>query len=138
MWYQSTLLHLRTDLIGLKGHQIITRLMKKVIVASLAVLLSCGIVTAMEMPAATASSVSTTASSRVSIPTGVFFNGRNFVKVESTWVRICIGGQSQEYSIKHVEMDPSGNYALVLSNGGSITIYSNGRSLYYGGTTYSR
>ena len=77
-------------------------------------------------------------SSQVSFPTGVYFNGRNFIKVESTWVRIYIGGQSSEYSINHAEIDPSGNYALVLEGGLSITIYSNGRSLYYNGSTYSK
>lgn len=100
---------------------------------------SCGILFASQVPAMSSTSVYATASSsRVSIPTGVFFNGSNFVKVESSWVRICIGGQSSEYDIRNAEMDPYGNYALVLSNGASITIYSNGRSLYYNGTTYSK
>lgn len=113
--------------------------MKKLIAASLVVLLSCGIVIASNTSALSSTSVyAASSSSRVSIPTGVFFNGSNFVKVESTWVRICIGGQSSEYDIKNAEIDPHGNYALVLSNGDSMTIYSNGRSLYYGGSTYSK
>lgn len=112
--------------------------MKKVILASLAALAGCTMCVASETSVqASVSATATASSSRVSIPTGVFFNGRNFVKVESSWVRICIGGQSSEYDIRHAEIDPSGNYALVLSNGDSMTIYSNGRSLYYGGTTYS-
>lgn len=112
--------------------------MKKLLAASLAVLLSGGIVIASGAPATSSTSVYSVSSSRVSIPTGVFFNGTNFVKVESTWVRICIGGQSSEYDIKNAEIDPYGNYAIVLSNGDSMTIYSNGRTLYYGGSTYSK
>lgn len=78
-------------------------------------------------------------SASVNIPTGVFFNGSNFVKVESTWVGIFIGGGSRrDLSIKHAEIDPYGNYAIVLEGGESITIYSNGRSLIYNGTTYSK
>ncbi len=113
--------------------------MRKLILASLAIMLSCGIIIASEAPSLSSASVYASASSsRVSIPTGVFFNGYNFIKVESSWVRICIGGQSSEYDIRNAEMDPSGNYALVLSNGVSITIYSNGRTLYYNGSTYSK
>lgn len=48
------------------------------------------------------------ASAGVSVPTGVFFNGCDFIKVENSWLRK------------------------------SITIYSSGRSLYYNGTTYSK
>lgn len=77
------------------------------------------------------------ASSRVNVPTGIYFNGSNFIKVESTWLRVCIGGNSQEYNF-HAEIDPWGNYALSFGNGQSITIYSNGRSLNYNGTTYSK
>jgi len=113
--------------------------MKKLSVLFLAVMLGF----TMCMAGETANSASTTVlssaySSRVSIPTGVFFNGRNFIKVESSWVRIYIGGQSAEYSIRNAEMDPNGNYALVLEGGLSITIYSNGRTLYYNGSTYSK
>lgn len=113
--------------------------MKKLILASLVALFSCTMGVATEAPMqATAHSTATATSSSVSIPTGVFFNGKNFVKVESSWVRICIGGQSSEYNIRNAAIDPWGNYALVLSNGASMTIYSNGRSLYYGGSTYSK
>lgn len=113
--------------------------MKKLLAASLAVLLSGGVVIASDVSTLSSASVYTASkSSNVKIPTGTFFNGYNFVKVESTWVRICIGGKSSEYDIQHVEHDPSGNYALVLSNGDSMTIYSDGRSLYYNGTTYSK
>lgn len=73
----------------------------------------------------------------VNVPTGVFFNGSNFIKVESTWLRIVINGQMKEYSF-HAEVDPYGNYALTFGNGQSLTIYSGGRSLYYNGTTYSK
>lgn len=111
--------------------------MKKSVLLSLAVMLTCGIITASETPMTTDQSVSVTpSSSQVSFPTGVFFNGSNFVKVESTWVRICVGGESIEPDIRNAEEDPWGNYALVLSNGESITINSNGRSLYYNGATY--
>lgn len=113
--------------------------MKKLLVVSLAVLLSGGIVIASDALAGSSASVyATSSSSRVSIPTGVFFSGSDFVKVESTWVRICIGGQASEYDIRNAEIDPWGNYALVLSNGDSMTIYKGGRSLYYGGATYSK
>ena len=76
--------------------------------------------------------------SKVSIPTGVFFNGQNFVKVESDWVGIKVGSTRKDYSIRNAEKDPYGNYALVLSNGESITIYSDGRSLYYNRTKYTK
>lgn len=89
----------------------------------------------------TESTVATTSaaevSTSVSVPTGIFFNDTDFIKVENGWVRICINRQSKEYDFR-AEMDPYGNYALVLSNGESITIYSNGRTLYYGGNTYSK
>lgn len=112
--------------------------MKKLIIASLAAIIYCGTVIASEAPMATISSSAAASSARVSIPTGTFFNGTNFVYVQSTWVRIVINSQSSEYDIRHAEVDPNGNYALVLSNGTSMTIYSNGRTLYYGGTTYSK
>ena len=113
--------------------------MKKLVYVALAAILGFGIVNASETPmAAEASALSTSSSTGINIPTGVFFNGSNFVKVESTWVRICVGGQMAEYSINNVEMDPYNNYALVLSNGSSMTIYSGGRQLYYGGVTYSK
>lgn len=135
---QSTLLFLRWAdwTVRLK---IFAMRMKKLIAASLAILLSSGIVIVSEAAVLSPASVyAASSSSRVSIPTGVFFNGSNFVKVESTWVRICIGNQSSEYDIRNAEIDPSGNYALVLSNGASMTIYSNGRSLHYDGTTYTK
>lgn len=113
--------------------------MKKLILASLAALFSCTMGVASEAPMqATAPATTTATSPRVSIPTGTFWNNKNFVKVESSWVRIYINRQSSEYDIRNAEIDPSGNYALVLSNGASITIYSNGRSLYYDGSTYTR
>ena len=112
--------------------------MKKLILASLAALFSCTMGIASEVPMqATAPAMATASSSRVSIPTGTFWNNKNFIKVESSWVRIYIGGNSAEYDIRNAEIDTWGNYALVLSNGASITIYSNGRSLYYDGSTYS-
>lgn len=114
-------------------------LMKKLAFLFVAGIIGCSVCLASESPAPFMSTAASSSySSRVSIPTGVFFNGSNFVKVESTWVRICIGGQSNEYDIKNAEVDPSGNYALVLEGGKSITIYSNGRSLYYNGATYSK
>lgn len=113
--------------------------MKKLSVLVLAVMLGFTMCMANETADPASTVVSSSAySSRVSIPTGVFFNGRNFIKVESSWVRICIGGQSAEYSIKNAERDPYGNYALVLEGGLSNTIYPNGRTLYYNGSTYSK
>ncbi len=73
----------------------------------------------------------------VNVPTGVFFNGSDFIKVESSWLRIVINRQMKEYTF-HAEMDPYGNYALTFGDGECITIYSNGTSLNYKGTTYSR
>ena len=77
----------------------------------------------------------------VSVPTGNYWNGTDFIKVESNWVRVVVNRQSQEYSFR-AEKDPLGNYALTLlyrgEIAGSITIYSDGRSLYYNGTTYSK
>lgn len=76
-------------------------------------------------------------SARINVPTGIFFNGNNFIKVESTWIRIVINNQMKEAEFNS-EMDPNGNYILKFGNGECITIYSNGRSLYYNGTTYSK
>ena len=115
--------------------------MKKLILASLVAIFGCGVMAASEKPMAMEWSVSTSSQvrkSQVRIPTGVFFNGSDFVKVENTWVRICIDRQSVEFDIRHAELDSSGNYALVLSNGASMTIDSDGRSLYYGGSAYSK
>lgn len=111
--------------------------MKKLVAAIVVAMICCGVGIAGEIsiPAATSLALS---SSQVSIPTGVFFNGTDFVKVESSWVRICINRESSEYDIRHTEMDPYGNYVVVLSNGECITIYKGGRSLYYDGTTYSK
>lgn len=112
--------------------------MKKLLLASLATMLCCGMIAATEMSMTSMSSTSTTASASVSIPTGTFFNEYDFVYVQSNWVRIVINGNRAEYSIRSAEYDPQGNYALVLSNGDSMTIYSDGKSLYYGGKTYSK
>ena len=113
--------------------------MKKFAFLFVAAMIGFTVCFATENPVpATTQAPASSYSSSVSIPTGVFFNGVDFIKVESTWVRICIGRQSSEYTIKHAELDPSGNYALVLEGGISITIYSNGRSLYYNGSTYSK
>lgn len=136
---QSTLLYLRTDRLGCKVILIMTIRMKKLIAASVAIVLSFGVCISSDATVLSPTSVSVASSSaRVNFPTGVFFNGYDFVKVENTWVRICIDRQSSEFDIRSAEMDPSGNYALVLSNGASITIFSNGRSLYYDGSTYSK
>lgn len=77
------------------------------------------------------------ASSNVSIPTGVYFNGTDFVKVESTWIRIVINGVRKEYDIE-TQSDPYGNYVLKFGDGQCITIYSGVRTLYYNGVTYSK
>lgn len=113
--------------------------MKKAAISLLLAYLGCFVGVASEstaapMTPATASSYS----ARVDFPTGAFFNGRNFIYVQSTWVRIVIDGVMKEYDITHVERDPWHNYALVLEGGISITIYRNGRTLYYNDTTYSK
>lgn len=82
------------------------------------------------------SSISNVSSSSIRIPTGVFANGNDFVRVYSDWVRIVINGQRAEYDIRSAEPDNWENCAIVLSNGDSMTIYKGGRSLYYDGTTY--
>lgn len=114
--------------------------MKKIVAACLfATIGCCGIANATETPSEASSSMSVSVSSSdVSFPTGVFFNGSDFVKVERSWVRVVVSGQMDEYDVRHSERDPWGNYALVLSNGESLTIYSDGRSLYYDGTTYKK
>lgn len=116
--------------------------MKKILAASLIVLLSIGIVTASGIPSPSSSSVNTASiSSRVNFPTGNFFNGTNFVKVESTWARVVIRGEMEEFDIVNSERDPYGNYVLILQNKynrTSLTIYSDGRSLYYDGETYTK
>ncbi|MBQ2839400.1 MAG: hypothetical protein IJE73_07185 [Muribaculaceae bacterium] len=72
----------------------------------------------------------------INVPTGVFWDGSNFIKVESSWIRICVNGSMKEYSFS-TEMDPQGNYILKF-NRECITISSNGRTLYYNGTSYSK
>ncbi len=74
----------------------------------------------------------------VSYPTGVFFNGSDFVKVADGWVRIYINQQSNDYSITASQMDPSGNYVIRFGRGETITIYPNGRALYYNDTKYAK
>lgn len=113
--------------------------MKKLAFLFIATILGFSVCMAGENTATAATqATSSSYSARVNIPTGVFFNGKNFIKVESTWVRICVGGQANEYDIKHAEIDPYGNYVLSLEGGECITIYPNGRSLYYNGSTYSK
>lgn len=77
------------------------------------------------------------AASNISVPTGVFFNGSNFIKVESNWLRICINGSSREYNFS-AQLDPNGNYVLIFGEGECITMRSNGRTLVYNGTSYSK
>lgn len=112
--------------------------MKRSFILACAIMLgfSAGFASQSESNSEAAAPVEMT-SSRVNVPTGVYFNGSNFIKVESSWLRVCIGRSSQEYNF-HAEIDPWGNYALTFGNGQSITIYSNGRSLNYNGTTYSK
>ncbi|MCH5329247.1 MAG: hypothetical protein J1E02_09520, partial [Coprobacter sp.] len=75
----------------------------------------------------------------VSVPTGVYFNGYDFVKVESTWVRIKIGQGSNEYSFR-AETNPLGCVLRLLDrNGNEVGIISiSGNKLVYNGTTYSK
>ena len=85
----------------------------------------------------TVNTASETTVAGVSVPQGLYKNGNDFIIVRDTWVRIVISGNKNEYDFT-AQMDPWGNYALRLSNGGSITIYSNGKALNYNGTTYSK
>lgn len=87
----------------------------------------------------TASCVSTAVlySSNISVPTGVFFNGQDFIKVERGWLRIKIGGSMIEDDYT-AEKDPQGNYVLKMEKGGCITMAPNGRDLWYDGVKYSK
>ncbi len=76
------------------------------------------------------------ASSSISVPTGAFFNGNDFIYVQQGWLRICINQKPREYNYQ-AQMDPYGNYVLTFGNE-CVTIHPNGRSLYYNGTTYSK
>lgn len=111
--------------------------MKKLFILVATIMCSVAIVGAKEMSSNNSINEMTISAPGVKVPTGIFWNGSNFIKVESSWIRIYINRQSKEYSFR-AEMDPHGNYALVFGNGQSITIYSNGRTLYYNGTTYSK
>lgn len=73
----------------------------------------------------------------VTVPTGVFFDGKNFVKVEKGWLRISINGNSKEYDYT-AQKDPYGNYVLIFNNGDGITMYPDGKSLIYNSTKYSQ
>ena len=76
-------------------------------------------------------------SSNISVPTGVFFNGQDFIKVESGWLRIKIGESMIEDDYT-AEKDPQGNYVLKMRKGGCITMAPNGRDLWYDGVKYSK
>lgn len=111
--------------------------MKKLFVIVAVVLFSAAIVDAKE----TTSNMNEEAisvSTAVNVPTGNYWNGTNFIKIESSWLRIVIQGQQMREFDFYAERDPHGNYVLRFGNGECITIYSNGRSLYYNGTTYSK
>lgn len=73
----------------------------------------------------------------VPVPTGVFFNDSDFIKIERTWLRIVINRQMREYSFR-AEKNPFGNYALTFGDDECIIIAADGVSLYYNGATYSR
>ncbi|GEM_PF-5286234 len=94
-----------------------------------------------ESVSASAAAIEMSASS-VNVPTGAFFDEShsNFIYVQDSWLRICIGGQKREYDF-HAEKDYNGNYVLTFGPAGqkeSITIYSNGRTLNYNGREYSK
>lgn len=92
-----------------------------------------------ESESASAAAIEMSASS-VNVPTGTFFDEPNFIYVQDSWLRICIGGQRKEYDF-HAEMDYNGNYVLTFGPAGQkecITIYSNGRTLNYNGREYSK
>lgn len=74
----------------------------------------------------------------ISVPTGVFFNGTDFVKVDRDWVRIVINRQIVKECGFTAQMDPNDNYVLKLEKGGAITMYPNGRALIYDGVKYSK
>lgn len=115
--------------------------MKKISVLAATILFSVAIVGAKELSYNDCSNEEATISvAAVGVPTsimGTYFNGYNFIKVESSWLRVVIGGQRNTYDY-HAEIDPYGNYVLTFGNSQCITIYPNGRSLNYNGTTYSK
>lgn len=112
--------------------------MKRYVVfgCAMALGLSACLAAQSESESASAAAIEMSASS-VNVPTGIFWDGSNFIKVADSWLRVCIGGQSRDYDF-HAEMDPRGNYVLTFGQGECITIYSNGRSLYYNGKVYSK
>ena len=110
--------------------------MRKLFVLA-AILFSVTIVGAKELAFNNTNEELTVSTAAIKVPTGNYWNGTNFVKVESNWLRIVINGQMNEYDF-NVQMDPRGNYVLTFGRGECITIYSNGRSLYYNGNTYSK
>lgn len=111
---------------------------KKITVMSCAVVMSISACIASSF-ASTSSSFSSMqlAAASINVPTGVFWNGKDFIKVESSWLRIVINGSMKEYYDFSTEMDPQGNYILKFS-GECITMASNGSILYYNGTAYSK
>lgn len=74
--------------------------------------------------------------SETNVPMGLFKNGNNWIKVNKGWLRIVINGSMKEYDYS-VEKDPWGNYILKF-NGTSATLASDGKSIYYNGTTYRK
>lgn len=76
-------------------------------------------------------------SANVIVPTGVFFNGNDYIKVEKDWLRIFINKESKEYDYT-AQKDPNDNYVLILKNGLGITMYPDGKSLIFNDTKYSK
>ncbi len=120
--------------------------MKKFVTIICAIVLSISVCIANKSESTVSNNLSTSselyAAANVRVPTGVFFNGSDFVRVESSWVRICIDRVSEEYDF-NAERDPYGNYVLVLIKRGnytgeSIMIYPNGMSLYYDDVKYTK
>ena len=102
------------------------------------ILFSTAIVVANEMSSYNINETEMTATAKIIVPTGIYWNGTNFIKVESNWLRVVIHGQQMKECSFNAQMDPHGNYVLTFGGGECITIYSNGRTLYYDGITYSK
>lgn len=112
--------------------------MKKLFIALSCVFAIVGVsVVATSKAMANNAACSSTSMATVKVPEGNFFNGTSFIMIRSSWLRIVTNGQSKEYDF-HAEKDPYGNYVLTFGNGQCITLYSNGRTLNYNGTTYSK
>lgn len=110
--------------------------MKKLFVLVSAVVFGVAVCMAVDSSSNTLLSSLTEVTAEASVPTGLFKNGNDWIKVNDGWLRIVVGGSMSEYNYT-VEIDPWGNYILKF-NGESATLASNGSSIYYNGVTYRK